>query len=103
MDMLLDSGRPPGEILVLTTGEPHPWQQHELSFGAESYWRQLEEGVDVFYAQAAAERFARRAVVVLAVNGGSDEQAAQALPAALSRASAELIVCGDLARLRTLL
>ena len=44
-----------------------------------------------------------RPVVVLAVNGGTDEQVAQALPAALSRAGAQLIVCGDPRRLRDLL
>jgi hypothetical protein len=103
VDRLLDSGRPPGDILVLATGEPHPWQSHELSFGEESYWRQHDEGGDVFYALAGAERTARRAVVVLAVNGGTDEEAAQALPVALSRAAGELIVVGDPDRLRALL
>jgi hypothetical protein len=103
VDRLLDSGRPPGDILVLVTGEPHPWQSHELSFGEESYWRQHDEGGDVFYALAGAERTGRRAVVVLAVNGGTDEEAARALPAALSRAAGELIVVGDPDRLRKLL
>jgi hypothetical protein len=103
VDKLLDAGRAPGDILVLVTGDPHPWQSHELSFGEEPYWRQQDEGGDVFYALAAAERAAKRAVVVLAVNGGTDEQAAQALPAALSRASSELIVVGDPDRLRALL
>jgi len=34
-------------------------------------------------------------VVVVAVNGGSGEAAAAALPLALGRAGALLIVCGD--------
>ena len=69
VDVLLDAGRTPGDILVLTTGEAHPWAQHELTFGEAAYWRQQDEGEDVFYASAAAERVANRAVVVLAMNG----------------------------------
>jgi hypothetical protein len=103
VDRLLDAGRAPGDILVLVTGTPHPWQQHESSFGEESYWKQFDEGGDVFYAHATVERAAGRPVVVLALNGGSDEEAAQALPAALARASAELIVVGDPQRVRSLL
>ncbi|NED10464.1 hypothetical protein, partial [Streptomyces sp. SID9124] len=38
VDLLLDSGRAPGDILVLTTGEQHPWANHELSFGEAAYW-----------------------------------------------------------------
>ncbi|MCZ2527268.1 hypothetical protein ODJ75_21835 [Streptomyces sp. HB2AG] len=102
VDRLLDSGRAPGDILVLTTAEQHPWALHELSFGEDAYWKQLDEGGDVFYAHATAERAARRAVVVLAVNGGTDEQAAAALPAAMARAAEELHVCGDPQRLRAL-
>lgn len=103
VDKLLDAGREPGDVLVLVTGEPHPWQQHEQSFGEESYWRQFDEGGDVFYARASAGRKGRRPVVVLAVNGGSDEETARALPAVLARAEAELIVVGDPERLRALL
>ncbi|MBN3931949.1 hypothetical protein IQ279_20345 [Streptomyces verrucosisporus] len=104
VDRLLDEGRSPADVLVFTTGEQHPWAQHELTFGEEAYWRQQAEGDDVFYAHAsAAERTTGRPVVVLAVNGGTDEQAAQALPAALTRTGSRLIVCGDPGRLRTLL
>ncbi|MFJ5772623.1 hypothetical protein [Streptomyces sp. NPDC093094] len=96
VDLLLDSGRAPGEVLVLTTGEPHPWAAHELSFGEAAYWAQHDSGDDVFYADAAAvSRAATRPVVVVAINGGSDTVAAQALPLALTRAGALLIVCGD--------
>src|SRR5690606_21724346 len=31
VDLLLDSGRAPGDVLVITTGEQHPWAAHELS------------------------------------------------------------------------
>ncbi|MEU3254395.1 hypothetical protein [Streptomyces sp. NPDC006997] len=96
VDLLLESGRAPGDVLVITTGEPHPWATHELSFGEASYWAQHDAGDDVFYADAtAAGRAASRPVVVVAVNGGSDTVAATALPLALSRAGALLIVCGD--------
>ncbi|MFR0356777.1 hypothetical protein [Streptomyces sediminimaris] len=96
VDLLLDSGRAPGEVLVITTGEQHPWAAHELSFGETSYWAQHDAGDDVFYTDAAAAgRAASRPVVVVAVNGGSDAAAATALPLALSRAGALLIVCGD--------
>ncbi|MCT2590607.1 hypothetical protein LHJ74_11930 [Streptomyces sp. N2-109] len=104
VDKLLEEGRAPGEILLLTTGEEHPWAQHELSFGEDSYWRQLTEGEDVFCARAsAAERVGNRPVVLLAVNGGTDGEAAEALPRALERADEQLIVCGDPERLSALL
>ncbi|MEW2115218.1 hypothetical protein AB0945_08500 [Streptomyces sp. NPDC005474] len=95
VDLLLESGRAPGEVLVVTTGDPHPWAAHELSFGEASYWAQHDAGDDVFYADAAAlSRAASRPVVVVAANGGADATAA-ALPLALGRAGALMIVCGD--------
>lgn len=96
VDLLLDSGRAPSDVLVITTGEQHPWAAHELSFGEAAYWAQHDSGDDVFYADAAvASRAASRPVVVVAVNGGPDAAAATALPLALTRAGALLIVCGD--------
>lgn len=104
VDALLDGGCPPGDVLVLTTGAEHPWAEHELSFGEDVYWQQQTAADDVFCAHASvAHRTQRRDVVVLAVNGGSDAQAAEALPLALTRAARRLIVCGDPERLRTLL
>ncbi|WP_079131673.1 hypothetical protein [Streptomyces nanshensis] len=104
VDTLLDEGTPPGDVLVVTTGEQHPWAQHELSFGEDAYWRQLADGEDVFCVHTTElARVGRRAVVVLAVNGGTDAQAAEALPAALAKADRSLIVCGDPQRLRDLL
>ncbi|MER7562479.1 hypothetical protein ACGFWE_33660 [Streptomyces sp. NPDC048523] len=96
VDLLLDSGRAPGEVLVITTGEQHPWATHELSFGEAAYWAQHDAGDDVFYADAtAASRAAARPVVVVAVNGGSAAAVAEGLPLAHARAGALLIVCGD--------
>ncbi|MEH0575161.1 MULTISPECIES: hypothetical protein [Streptomyces] len=96
VDLLLESGRAPGDVLVITTGEQHPWAAHELSFGEAPYWAQHDVGDDVFYADAAvAGRAGVRPVVVVAVNGGADTVAATALPLALTRAAALLIVCGD--------
>ncbi|MFF4543486.1 hypothetical protein [Streptomyces sp. NPDC001435] len=96
VDLLLDSGRAPGDVLVITTGEPHPWADHELSFGEASYWAQHDAGDDVFYTGAAmASRAASRPVVVVAVNGGPAAAAATALPLAHTRAGALLVVCGD--------
>lgn len=96
VDLLLESGRAPGEVLVITTGEPHPWAAHELSFGEAAYWAQHDAGDDVFYADASvASRAAARPVVVVAVNGGAGATVATALPLALGRAGALLIVCGD--------
>ncbi|MGW8636024.1 hypothetical protein [Streptomyces sp. NPDC055793] len=104
VDLLLDSGRTPGDVLVLTTGEPHPWAAHELSFGDAAYWAQHDAGDDVFYADAAvAERAATRAVVVVAVNGGPEAAAARALGVAHTRAGALLIVCGDPQRINSVL
>ncbi|MFI5680802.1 hypothetical protein [Streptomyces cellulosae] len=96
VDLLLDSGRAPGDVLVITTGEQHPWAAHELSFGEASYWAQHDAGDDVFYADVAvASRATSRPVVVVAVNGGPSPAAADALSLAHARAGALLIVCGD--------
>ncbi|WP_079042090.1 hypothetical protein [Streptomyces aureus] len=104
LDLLLESGRAPGEVLVLTTGDPHPWATHELSFGEAAYWAQQDTGDDVFFAHAAAvERATARPVVIVAVNGGDDETAAKALPSAMARAGALLVVCGDPQRVTALL
>ncbi|GAA2399005.1 hypothetical protein GCM10010420_26670 [Streptomyces glaucosporus] len=104
VDKLLDEGCRPADVLVLTTGDPHPWAQHELSFGEDSYWRQQAEGEDVFYAHASAVgRTTARPVVLFVVNGGTDEEAARALPEALAKAGSRLVVCGDPQRLRGLL
>ncbi|MFJ1989848.1 hypothetical protein [Streptomyces asiaticus] len=103
VDLLLDSGRAPGDILVLTTGEQHPWAAHELSFGEASYWAQHDAGDDVFYAGADADRLKGRPVVVVAVNGGANDAVARALPEAMGRAGTLLIVCGDPERINTLI
>ncbi len=104
VDLLLDSGRAPGDILVLTTGEQHPWATHELSFGEAAYWAQHEAGDDVFFAgAAAADRVASRPVVIVAVNGAVDDAAARALSEAQGRAGALLIVCGDPQRINAVL
>ncbi|MFH9607282.1 hypothetical protein [Streptomyces sp. NPDC017448] len=97
VDLLLESGRAPGDILVLTTGEQHPWADHELSFGEAAYWAQHDAGDDVFFADVSAlDRARPRPVVVVAVNSDDAERTvARALPAARDRAAALLIVCGD--------
>ncbi|MEU5132776.1 hypothetical protein [Streptomyces californicus] len=96
VDLLLESGRAPGDILVLTTGEQHPWAVHELSFGEAAYWAQQDAGDDVFFADASAvDRAKPRPVVVVAANGDAGDAVARALPVARDRAAALLIVCGD--------
>lgn len=103
VDRLLDQGAAPDSILVLTTGEPHPWQQHEESFGAEQYWRQYTEGRDVFYAPALNDRRLRRETVVLVVNGFADPaRSTDALVSAIGAGSGSVIVCGDLDQVRAL-
>ncbi|MFD4858087.1 hypothetical protein [Streptomyces atratus] len=104
VDLLLDSGRAPGDILVLTTGEQHPWAAHELSFGEAAYWAQHEAGDDVFYAGAAVtERVKPRPVVIVVVNGDGGDAVAGALSGARERSGALLIVCGDPQRINTVL
>ncbi|MEW1698934.1 hypothetical protein ACIQCR_30725 [Streptomyces sp. NPDC093249] len=104
LDLLLESGRAPGEVLVITTGDPHPWATHELSFGEAAYWAQQDTGDDVFFAHAGVvERATSRPVVIVAVNGGEDGALAQALPSAMARAGALLVVCGDPQRVTSLL
>ncbi|MEW2622304.1 hypothetical protein [Streptomyces sp. NPDC048106] len=102
VDVLLEAGRAPGDVLVITTGAQHPWAEHELTFGEAAYWAQHDAGDDVFYTDAAiASRAASRPVVVVAVNGGS--AAADVLPLAHARAGALLIVCGDPQQINSLL
>ncbi|NED88297.1 hypothetical protein G3I76_50495 [Streptomyces sp. SID11233] len=104
VDLLLDSGRAPGDILVLTTAEQHPWATHELSFGDAAYWAQHEAGDDVFFAGAAAmDRVKARPVVIIAVNGAVDDAATRALTTARQSAGALLIVCGDPQQVNTVL
>ncbi|MGW4821933.1 hypothetical protein ACWEP4_23835 [Streptomyces sp. NPDC004227] len=96
VDLLLESGRVPGDVLVITTGGSHPWAAHELSFGEASYWAQHDARDDVFYADAAvASRATSRPVVVVAVNGGPEAAGATALSLAHAKADALLVVCGD--------
>lgn len=103
VDRLLDQGVAPDSILVLTTGEPHPWQQHEESFGAEQYWRQFGEGRDVFYAPALNDRGLRRDTVVLIVNGFADAgRSTEALVSAIGAGRTAVVVCGDLDEVRAL-
>ncbi|MEE1751657.1 hypothetical protein [Streptomyces sp. SP18CS02] len=104
VDLLLETGRAPGDVLVLTTGEQHPWTTHEQSFGDAAYWAQHDARDDVFFADAAAvERASVRPVVVVALNGGDDDVPARVLPLALARAGALLIVCGDPQRINAAL
>ncbi|MFI6288589.1 hypothetical protein ACIBCM_28230 [Streptomyces sp. NPDC051018] len=104
VDLLLDTGRAPSDVLVLTTGERHPWAAHELSFGEAAYWAQHDAGDDVFYADATSvDRASSRPVVVVALNGGTDDEAARVLPTAMRKAAALLIVCGDPKRINALL
>ncbi|WP_103515611.1 hypothetical protein [Streptomyces sp. SM10] len=96
VDLLLDSGRAPGDILVLTTADQHPWAAHELSFGEAAYWAQHDAGDDVFFARTVnAGRCASRSVVVVAVNGDLDDSAARALSDMRERAGELLVACGD--------
>lgn len=96
VDRLLESGRGPEHILVLTVGEPHPWQKHELTFGEERYWAQLTEGGDVFYADAAATRTVGREAVVLVLNSSvKADRLAKAARAAQELAGQLLVVCGN--------
>jgi hypothetical protein len=103
VDLLLDTGRPPGEILVLTTGDAHPWAAHELTFGEASYWAQHDAADDVFYADINAPGATGRPVVVVVLNSSSDETTSRALASALARAGVLLIVCGDPALINALL
>lgn len=104
VDRLLDSGHAPGDILVLTTGDQHPWATHELSFGENSYWEQHDAGEDVFFAGApAVDRAKARPVVVVALNGGGDDTVARVLPTARERATTLLVVCGDSERVNSVL
>ena len=96
VDLLLDSGRAPATSWCSPPANSTRGPRTSCPSARPSYWAQHDAGDDVFYADAAAaDRATSRPVVVVAVNGGDDDVAARALPPALARAGALLIVCGD--------
>ena len=97
VDALLDEWTP-GQVALLTTQHRHPLQVEVVGHhGWKAYWDDFFAGEDVFYGHVLGFKGLERPVVVLAVNGFRDlERAKEMLYVGLSRASTQLVVCGDL-------
>jgi hypothetical protein len=88
----------PGQIALLTTKNRHPAHVDAVEArGWDAYWDDFFAGEDVVYGTVGGFKGLERTVVVLAVNGFSDEaRRQQMLYVGLSRARAQLVVVGDL-------
>ncbi|MDP9184020.1 MAG: NERD domain-containing protein [Actinomycetota bacterium] len=88
----------PGQIALLTTKNRHPVHVETIERrGWDAYWDDFFAGDDVVYGTVGGFKGLERTVVVLAVNGFSDEaRRQQMLYVGLSRARAQLVVVGDL-------
>jgi hypothetical protein len=88
----------PGQIALLTTKNRHPVHLDAVErHGWDAYWDDFFTGEDVVYGTVGGFKGLERTVVVLAVNGFSDEaRRQQMLYVGLSRARAQLVVVGDL-------
>lgn len=96
VDALLDVWRP-GDVALLTVGSRHPNQtQWQELLGQDGYWDKFWDADEVFYGHVLGFKGLERRVVVLALNGGGDpERARERLYVGLSRATEQLVVCGD--------
>ena len=96
VDLLLDAGWRPEDIAVLTTGSRHPEHDARLANGTDAYWASFWDTDQVFYGHVLGFKGLERKVVVLAGNGTfAGEGAKERLYVGLSRATDQLIVCGD--------
>jgi hypothetical protein len=88
----------PGQVALLTTKNRHPVHVEAVEHrGWDAYWDDFFAGEDVVYGTVGGFKGLERTVVVLAVNGFSDEaRKQQMLYVGLSRARAQLVVVGDL-------
>ncbi len=97
VELLMDEGWEPGDIMLLTTGSRHPEQisRQELK-GQEEYWESFWDGDDAFYGHVLGAKGLERRAVVLCVNDSqTHERAKERLYVGMSRATVRLVVVGD--------
>jgi hypothetical protein len=102
VEALLDAGHPAGHIAVLTTRHRHEFHRRfETEHGKDSHWDGYWLDDEVFYSTVMGFKGLERPCVVLAVDGFHDGVARDVMYAGLSRARDQLVVCGDLAEIRS--
>lgn len=96
VDRLLAAGWKAREVMLLTTGEPHPAHVERGSDSdPEGYWRSFWED-DVFYGDVLECKGLERRAVVLCVNEDTAADfSRERLYVGLSRATDQLVVVGD--------
>lgn len=103
VDLLLDGGWRPEDVALLTTASRHPEHLSRLESGLDDYWGSYWDAEQVFYGSVLGFKGLERRVVVLAINGSSDrELSRERLYVGLSRATDQLVVCGDLEQIQAL-
>ncbi|MBC9225550.1 hypothetical protein GL325_04355 [Aeromicrobium sp. 636] len=72
MDALLDEGRNPDHVCLLTTGRRHPVQVARTDYHDQAgYWSTFFDEDDVFYGHVLGAKGLERRAVVLCVNEDS--------------------------------
>ena len=96
VDVLLDAGWRPEDIALLTTGTRHPEHASRLAAGVDAYWASYWDTEQVFYGSVLGFKGLERRAVVLAVNSsGRKDLDRERLYVGMSRATDELVLCGD--------
>lgn len=96
IDVLLDAGWRPEDVVLLTTGSRHPEQKERQAEGNAAYWDSFWDAEQVFYGHVLGFKGLERRAVVLVVNEQSAvERSRERLYVGLSRARDQLVVCGD--------
>lgn len=99
VDVLLDEGWNPQDVVLLTTGRRHPVQvERQQAMGFAEYWDDVGSHDDVFYSHVLGFKGLERRAVVLCINeDGTRDRSRERLYVGLSRATDRLVVVGDLA------
>ena len=103
VDLLLDEGWRPEDVALLTTAARHPEHLSRVEAGLDAYWESYWDADQVFYGSVLGFKGLERRVVVLAVNGSRlRDLSRERLYVGLSRATDQLVVCGDPEQIRAI-
>jgi superfamily I DNA/RNA helicase len=96
VEALLEEGRRPGDIALLTTGPRHLEQRaRQEMLGQDAYWETFWDADQVFYGHVLGCKGLERRAVVLCVNAKTTDRAREMLYVGMSRATDQLVVVGD--------
>jgi len=96
VDVLLDEGWQPEDVVLLATGSRHNEQVERQARGQDAYWASFWDAGQVFYGHVLGFKGLERRAVVLALNESEPrERSRERLYVGLSRARDQLVVCGD--------